>query len=330
MRLLVLGGTAWLSRLVAVDAVQRGHEVICAARGESGQVADGAQLVVVDRDRPGALEQLAGSRWDAVVDVTRRRSHARSALGSLASSTAYWLFVSTCSVYADHATPGQTADAPTLQPAGADVDELEMANYGVVKRACEVAVSEALPHRSLLLRPGLIVGPGDPTGRFAYWPHHAATAAELLVPGTPDDAVQLIDVRDLTAWIVTLAEEETTGILDGLGPAMTRAEFVDQVVQGVRANPRLTWVDDDFLTGHDVRPWMGERSIPLWIPGVEYAGFMARDVTRSLAAGLVVRPLAETARDTIAWLESTPGAEITGLTDDEHAAVLEAWARRPA
>jgi hypothetical protein len=150
-----------------------------------------------------------------------------------------------------------------------------------------------------------------------------------LVPGTPDDAVQLIDVRDLAAWIVALAERGTTGILDGVGPSTTRAEFVDQVVQGVRANPRLTWVDDDFLTGQDVRPWMGERSIPLWIPGVEYAGFMTRDVTRSLAAGLAVRPLAQTASDTLAWLESSPGAEITGLTSDEHAAVLEAWARRP-
>jgi nucleoside-diphosphate-sugar epimerase len=303
--------------------------VVCAARGVSGQVADGARLVVADRDRPDTLAILAGERWDAVVDVTRRRSHARSALGSLARSTAYWLFVSTCSVYADHATRGQTTDAPTLQPAGEDVDELDIENYGEVKRACEVAASGALPDRSLLLRPGLIVGPGDPTGRFSYWPHHAATAAELLVPGTPDDAVQLIDVRDLAAWIVALAERAATGVLDGVGPSTTRAEFVDQVVQGVRANPRLTWVDDDFLTGQDVRAWMGERSIPLWIPGVEYAGFMTRDVTRSLAAGLAVRPLAQTASDTLAWLESSPGAEITGLTSDEHAAVLEAWARRP-
>jgi 2'-hydroxyisoflavone reductase len=328
MRLLVLGGTAWFSRAVAAHAIERGHEVVCAARGDSGSAAAGTHLVRVDRDEPHALSRLAGEDWDSVVDVARRPSHARSAVATLGRSTNHWLYVSTVSVYADHRTPGQTEDAPTLAPAGSDVDESDMKWYGELKRACEVAVAEALPDRFLLLRPGLIVGPGDPSGRFAYWPHHALRARDLLVPGSPEDSIQLVDVRDLASWTVRLAEQQVTGVLNGIGPAMPRDAFVESVIGGVGSRPRRTWVSDNFLVEQDVQPWAGHRSIPLWIADEEWAGFMAHDVSAAIAAGLQLRPLADTARDTSAWMHETPEAEITGLTDVEHDEVLAAWHAR--
>lgn len=325
MKVLILGGTAWLSRQVAADALSRGHEVTCAARGESGPVAEGARLVAVDRDDPDALAGLAEEDgWEVIIDVTRRPSHARAALAALGDLAEHWIYVSTVSVYADHATPHQDVHAPTLDPAPADVDETDMGHYGELKRACELAVTDALPDRSLIVRPGLVVGPGDPSGRFAYWPHHVATAPELLVPGRPDDSVQLIDVRDLAAWIVRLAEDDALGVLDGLGPPVTREQFVQDVLAGVGTSPDLVWVDDEVLAEHGVQMWMGQRSIPLWAPGADYAGFMARDVLLSVDADLLVRPLADTARDTLAWLRQTPDAKVAGLTDSEHAEVIAA------
>ncbi|HET7326804.1 MAG TPA: NAD-dependent epimerase/dehydratase family protein [Nocardioidaceae bacterium] len=328
MNILVLGGTAWLSRQIAAEALSRGHDVTCAARGESGPVADGARLVTVDRDDPDALAELAEQEWEAVIDVTRRPSHARAAVAALADAAEHWTYISSVSVYADHATPHQDVSAPTLEPAPSDVDETDTSRYGELKRACEVAVTDALPDRSLVVRPGLVVGPGDPSGRFAYWPHHAAAAAELLVPGSPEDNVQLIDVRDLAAWVVTLAEDDVVGVLDGVGPPVSREQFVQEVLVGVDTSPALVWVEDEFLAEHGVQMWMGERSIPLWAPGPGYAGHMARDVLLSVDADLLVRPLSETARDTLLWLRENPDATVAGLTDTEHAELVAAAHRR--
>lgn len=324
MRFLVLGGTAWLSREIAVQAQEEGHDVVCAARGESGPVAEGAEWFQVDRDGPDALNELARQEWDSIIDVTRHPSHARAAVAALADSAEHWIYVSSISVYADYETQHQDVHAATVEPAPDDVDETDPTRYGELKRACEVAVTDALPDRSLVVRSGLIVGPGDPSGRFAYWPHHASTAPALLVPGRPDDDVQLIDVRDLAAWLVRLAEGEVVGTFDGVGPPMPREQFVHEVCSGVEAEPELVWVDEEFLSAHDVRMWSGERSIPLWVPYPAYAGMMARDVLISIDADLRVRLLAETARDTLAWLRETPDAPVTGLTDEQHADLIKA------
>ncbi|MDP9444031.1 MAG: reductase [Actinomycetota bacterium] len=328
MRMLVLGGTVFLSRAIAAAAVQRGHEVVCAARGIGGSVPEGVRHLRVDRADPAGLEPLADQRWDAVIDVARRPSWVRAAVAALGHRAGHWTFVSSGSVYADHATPELTADAAArLQPPPADADETALELYGELKVACEDIALENLGERLLIVRPGLVVGPGDPSGRFAYWPAHVAAADEVLAPGRPDDSVQMIDVRDLAAWHVRLAEDRVTGVLDGLAPATTRAAMLEAVCDGVGRRPPLTWVGQDFLLAHDVQPWMGERSIPLWLPLPEYAGFMARDVSASLAAGLAVRPLADTARDTGQWLRSAPDAPVTGLTLVEEADLLQCWHR---
>ncbi len=325
MKVLVLGGTLFLSYATAVQAVARGHEVTCAARGTSGPVPPGARHVPLDRDHPSwaALDQES---WDVVVDVARYPSWVREALESLGDRAAAWLFVSTCSVYADHSVPDQRADVSVLlPPAGADVDERDMRHYGELKVACEEAVRERFGDDALVVRPGLIVGPGDPSGRFAYWPHRLAESPTVIAPGEPDDPVQVIDVRDLARWLVEAVERGLSGVYDATGPVTRRGDVLAAVADGVGTEPALVWVPQEFLLDHGVEPWMGERSLPLWLPLPDYAGLLSRDVSPAVEAGLAVRPLRETARDTFEWMQQNPGANITGLTAAEHRDLLHRW-----
>jgi nucleoside-diphosphate-sugar epimerase len=332
MRLLVLGGTVFLGRAVARHAAAAGHDVTCAARGTGGTVADGVRFVRVDRDADGGLDALAGQEFDAVVDVARRQGHVRRALSALHDRVGHWVFVSTCSVYADNATAGQrAATAPLLPPApaGTDLDDADPEGYGRNKVACERAVIEAVGEdRAFLCRAGLIVGPEDPSGRFEYWVRRVARSGEVLAPGTPADQVQFVDVRDLAAWLVEAAGG-VAGTYDGMGAPMPMVDFLAGVAEGTGARPTFTWVDQDFLVEHGVGPWMGPRSLPLWLPLPAYAGFLTRDVAPALEAGLRTRPVAETARDTLAWLADQPDAvERCGLPAADEADLLRAWGRR--
>ena len=179
-----------------------------------------------------------------------------------------------------------------------------------------------------VVRPGLVVGPGDPSGRFTYWPRRLAAAGEVLAPGDPGDRAQVLDVRDLAAWLVRLAEQRREGTWDATGPSVPLGELLGEVAAGVGTTPSLTWLDQDFLADQGVDPWAGPGSVPLWLPRPAYDGMVAHDVVPSLEAGLDVRPLAETARDTLAWLEATPGAPVTGIDRDREAALLAAWHAR--
>jgi nucleoside-diphosphate-sugar epimerase len=321
MRILVLGGTVFLSRAVAVEAVARGHEVVCACRGTSGPVPDGAEHVPLDRGTGDWPAALAG--FDAVVDVSRTPSHVRSAIAALPD--AHWVFVSTCSVYADHRALGGTPETtPLLDAITEDVDWTSSPEaYGGMKVACERIVQDGAA-TSAVLRPGLIAGPGDPSGRFTYWPVRLAEPGPVLAPPA-DDVVQTIDVRDLAAWVVHAAETRLRGVYDGVGAATLRADFLTEVARGVTdTEPDFAWSDEEFLAAQDVAPWHGPRSLPVWVPGADDRGFMAHDVAPSLAAGLRLRPLADTARDTLAWVRSDPDAVVTGLTLHEEREVLAA------
>jgi 2'-hydroxyisoflavone reductase len=325
MKVLVLGGTLFLSYATAAQAVARGHEVTCAARGASGPVPPGARHVPLDRETP-SWSALTQESWDVVVDVARYPSWVRAAVDALGDRARSWLFVSTCSVYADHSTPDQRAETSALlPPAGPDVDERDMSRYGELKVACEQVVRDRFGDRALVVRPGLIVGPGDPSGRFTYWPHRLAESPTVLAPGEPDDPVQVIDVRDLARWLVDCVERGLTGVYDATGPVTKRGDVLAAVADGTGTEPKLVWVPQEFLLDHGVEPWMGERSLPLWLPLPEYAGLLSRDVGPAVAAGLVVRPLEETARDTFDWLQQNPGANITGLTAAEHRDLLHRW-----
>jgi nucleoside-diphosphate-sugar epimerase len=334
MRLLVLGGTAFLGRAVARHARDAGHDVTCAARGRGGPPAAGVRFVRVDRAAAGGLAGLAGERFDAVVDVARLPSHVAAAVAALGDRVRHWVYVSTCSVYADDATPNQlAAAAPVLPPAppGTDLDDADPEGYGRNKLACERAVIGAVgADRAMLCRAGLIVGPEDPSGRFEYWVRRVARGGEVLAPGRPSDPVQLVDVRDLAGWLVQAAATGLAGTYDGMGPPMPRADFLAALAAGARVEPVFTWVDQEFLVEREVRPWMGPRSLPLWLPLPGYAGFLTRDPAPSLAAGLRLRPLPETAADTGAWLAGQPDAvDRCGLTAVDEADVLRQWHGRP-
>lgn len=325
MKLLVLGGSVFLSKAVAEDAVRRGHDVTCANRGTSGSVPDGAALVAWDRSQPAPAE--LGDDFDAVVDVGRYPSWTRTAVAAF--PRAHWVFVSTVNVYSDESTPGgRPGTLPLRDPLHDDVDlAVDMEAYGPMKVACEEIV-RAGAASTTVIRPGLIVGPGDPSGRFSYWPARMADGGPVLAPGRPEDSTQVIDVHDLASWIVDAAASGLVGDYDGVGRATTMGAVLTEIAEGCGAEVELTWVPQEFLTEQGVEPWAGPDSLPLWLPRPEYDGMTAHDATPSYDAGLVTRPVADTARETLAWLQATPDAKVTGISREREAEVLAAWRDR--
>ncbi|MFI6183165.1 NAD-dependent epimerase/dehydratase family protein [Nonomuraea sp. NPDC051191] len=314
MRTLVLGGTRFLSREIARQARDRGHEVVCAARGLAGDPPPGVEFVRVDRAEDGGLAPVKGA-FDLVIDVARHPSQVRRAVTELAGRAGHWTFVSTCSVYADATRVTQVLH----DPLPGDADEGDPENYGPAKVACEQIVGADALH----VRAGLIVGPEDLSDRFTYWVERLARGGPVLAPGSPGDLVQFVDVRDLAAWTLDAAQAGLTGPYDGISMPFGRGEMLARIAEGLEVEPELVWAGQEFLTEHKVEPWMGPRSLPLWLPLPEYAGFMTRDTSATVAAGLRIRPVADTARDTLAWLRDS-GHTVTrsGLTAEEEAGLL--------
>ena len=334
MRFLILGGTAWLGSTIATAAMHHGHKVTCLARGESGDVPDGIRLVRGDRDRPGAYAAVAVEDWDVVVDVSRQPGQVASAVAALRERAGSYTFVSSGNVYSDAATLGQDENAALL---GALADGVlgSMENYGEAKVACEHLVQGGFgAERSLIARAGLIGGPGDVSDRSGYWPMRfsepAAADGSVLVPEVPGLFSQLIDVRDLAEWIVDAAEDRTTGVFNTTGETVSLAEHL-AVARGVAGHTGpIVGADPHWLLDHGVEPWSGPRSLPLWLPVPDYAGFTARDSSAARAAGLVTRPLADTLADTLYWerLRVQQGPRRAGLTDVDELALLTELAGR--
>lgn len=329
----MLGGTAFLSRAVAEEAVRRGHEVVCACRAASGPVPQGAGHVALDRSGAGPAEvrDAVGVGWDVVVDVARQPGWVRASVAALPD--AHHVLVSTISVYSDTATRGGgpatlalheplRSDEGTGDPADAD----PAAAYGRRKVACEEAVAEAAGH--WVVRPGLLVGPDDPSGRYPTWVRRlldSAPGERVLAPGDPDDPCQVLDARDLADWLVDGAERRSTGVVDAVGPPTTRAEALAAVARAVGATPTWVWADTAFLLERGVAPWSGPGSLPLWLPP-DLAGILAHDDAPARAGGLRVRPAEETAADTAVWLSTGPDVTLGGLEGSEEAALLTALA----
>lgn len=320
-RWLVLGGTAWLGRAVAREALARGHDVTCLARGESGPAPDGVRRVPADRDAPDAYADLEGP-WDAVVDVARQPGHVRRAIAALGADAAHWTFVSTGNVYADLSGPLHEDDP--LRAAAA-TDTVDPEHYGEGKVACEQAV---LAHPApLVLRSGLLVGPGDPSDRFGYWPARLAAAGEedVLVPDPPGAACQVVDVRDVARFVVDAPERGVTGVMNLSGEGRPLGEVLLEVARLVGHGGRLVPAGTDRLAELDVRPWSGERSLPLWLPD-GYGGMLRMDTSRVEAAGLVRRPFEETVADVLVdeRARGLDRARAAGLTRADELAVLAA------
>ena len=300
-----------------MDALARGHEVTIFTRGETNpELFPEAEKLRGDRD--GNLETLRGREWDAVVDTSGYYPRiVEQSVELLRDAVPHYLFVSSVSAYADLGAPPRE-DSPTSQLTDEMTESLEF--YGPLKAECERAVQRAYGPRATIVRPGLIVGPHDPTGRFTYWPHRIAHGGDVLAPEPRSKLVQLIDVRDLGAWLVTLAEDRTTGAFNAVSPTLTMERLLETVRATVNPDARLVWVEPSFLLDREVGEWM---ELPLWIVDPQFGGMLEADVSSAVAAGLELRHLEETARDTLAQAQMT---ETAGLSPERERELLDAWA----
>ncbi len=303
MALLVLGGTVFLGRHVVEAALRGGHDVTIFSRGLT-QPDLFPEVRKLCGDRDGDLGPLMKGRWDAVIDTCGFVP--RVVEKSMKLRTDRYVFVSTVSVYRDLST-APTEDSPTLPaPDHEDVGK----GYGALKAACEEVVRSAYGERSVVVRPGLLGGPHDPTGRFSYWPSRFAEGGRVLAPLPREAPTAVLDVRDLAAWLVDLATGHERGTFNAVGLPRTRESFLDTVRAEVGAAAEVAWVEPERLT--DVTPW---SELPLWLPDPEQAGMMAILPERAVNAGLKHRPLAQTVRDTLSWaqtLEGPPPRQVDG------------------
>ena len=317
----MLGGTAWLGHTVALEALRRGHDVTCLARGSS-EPPPGATFVTADRDLDDGLAAVADETWDAVVDVTRHPGHARRAVRDLAAR--HRVLVSTGNVYARFDALEQPEDSALRDPLDGDL-MTDMEVYGEAKVACENAVRDA-GGTVTIVRSGLIGGPGDWSGRTGYWPWRFAhpVGERVVVPDELDFPCAIVDVRDLAAWLVTVAERRLEGTFNATGPTTSLAEVLAVAARVAGSTAEPLPVGRDLLAELGVGAWMGPASLPLWIDDPDWRGFATMDTSRSRAAGLVTRPLEQTLRDTLTFEETRAVPRRAGLSDDDERRVQEA------
>ncbi|MET3953082.1 NAD-dependent epimerase/dehydratase family protein [Arthrobacter sp. UYEF36] len=305
MRILVLGGTAFLSAEIVRQALAAGHDVTCLARGTTSAPPDGATWLRADRSEGAAAYSAAcegaasDGAWDAVVDVSRDPGQAREALEALAGSARHWTFISSCSVYADHSVAGAAETAARLPPL-APGTELSAGNYGEAKAAIEDWTTELAGDKAHICRAGLIGGPGDGSDRYGYWPaRFARDPGAVLVPDIPTDATQIIDVRDLAAWTLTAAQNGTTGVMNAVGEPVLFAAYLEESRRLAGGSAEVVAAPADWLVSHGANYWAGPDSLPLWLPP-DHGGFATRSNAAATAAGLRTRPWTDTLRDTLA------------------------------
>jgi 2'-hydroxyisoflavone reductase len=328
VRILILGGTVFLGRALVEAALEWGHTLTLFNRGKSNPdlFPDVEQL---HGDRAADLSVLADRPWDAVIDTSGYVPRSvRQSAELLARAVDHYTFVSSLSVYADTSQAGVDETAPVGTLADPSVEQVTGDTYGPLKASCEQAVEQALPGRALIIRPGLIVGPHDPTDRFTYWPHRVAQGGEVLSPGRPARPIQFIDVRDLAEWIIRLVEAQQTGIYNAGHSA--RSVTMEQLLETCQtisvSDATFTWVSEQFLRENQVGEWI---EMPLWVPEADpaNAGFFAFDCRKAIAAGLTFRLLQQTVRATLDWDATRPGEHAwrAGVTREREAELLQVW-----
>ena len=321
MKILVLGGTRFLGRAFVDAAVARGHELTLFNRGRTNpELFPEAEKIRGDREQD--LSALGGRSWDAVVDVaTFLPRVARVSVAALADTCDRYVYISSISVYASFERP------PVEGAALAETDSTEetIENYGAFKAQCERIVEDAFGERALIVRPGLIVGPHDPTDRFTYWPRRVAEGGEVLAPGSPDDPVQFVDVRDLGAWILNMVETEGSGVYNATGPPLPFGRFLEETRDALDSDATFAWIPTQALLEAGVEPW---TELPLWLPS-DARAMQEADVSRAVAAGLTFRPVAETVCDTVEWdrAREIPRADGAWLARDRERTLLSGMQR---
>lgn len=332
MRVLILGGTAFLGPSIVEHALERGHEVTLFNRGRTRPELF-AHLEQLRGDRDGDLEALKRRTWDVVIDTSGYTPRiVRDSATLLADKVRQYIFISSVSVYASNAQPNMNEDAPVGTLDDPTIEQVTGATFGPLKALCEQAAEAAMPGRVTNIRPGLIVGKRDGTDRFTYWTARIDRGGDVLCPGDGNDPVQIIDVMDLGKWIVHVAENNTTGVFNALGPkGGMPMQTMLKACQDVTDNAsNLVWVDAEFLAQHGVRAW---SDMPVWVPAIgDSRGFGTRSCDRAVAAGLTFSPIRETCAQTLEWFKSLPEDRQrnlrAGISAERETEVLKAWRAR--
>ena len=326
MRILIIGGTRFLGRHLVESALAHSHDVTLFNRGKSNPGLF-PQLETILGDREKDVDKLAGRIWDAVIDVAGYFPRiVRLSADVLKENVARYVFISTISVYDNFKKVGINELDPVGKIADETVEEITGETYGPLKALCEQVVQDIYGERALIVRPGLIVGPHDPTDRFTYWPVRVARGGDVLAPQKPEAAIQVIDVRDLSDFIIKLIQDAASGVYNATGPdyELTIGKLLEVSKQVSNSNADFKWASVDVLNQNKVEAW---SDMPTWVPDDEEGvGFSRIDVSKAIGAGLRFRPLEETVRDTLAWAQTRPADHEwrAGLTAEREAQVLAA------
>jgi 2'-hydroxyisoflavone reductase len=336
LRILILGGTGFTGPFQVSYALSRGHQVTVFNRGRThpGELPKEAEQLIGDRN--GKLDALKGRTWDVCIDnPTTLPVWVRDAAQVLQGNVDRYVFISTISVYADTSKPEMDENAPLAKYTGADAMKETNATmrannfalYGPLKAVSEAEAEKWFPGKTLIIRPGYIVGPGDESDRFTYWPIRVARGGEVLAPGTTADPIQIIDARDLAEWTIRMVEQGSTGPFNAVGPKskLTMGRMLAAIKKTTNSDARFTWVDADFLTSQKVID-----DIPIWSsPKGSEIGYELMNINKAVRKGLTFRPLSDTTRATLDWFRKQPAdrqAKIkAGLKPEREAELLAAW-----
>ena len=329
MKILVIGGTRFLGYYIVKSALRAGHDVTIFNRGVSSkEVPDRVKFIKGDRTKKSDIEKLTKQNWDLVIDTCGYVPDDIELLaGILKNNIDKYLFVSSISVYDSNQRNGSvTEDAPVLKlPIDADPNERTFQYYGEKKALCEKKVIHYFGDNSIIIRPGLIVGPRDQTYRFPYWVERVSEGGQILAPGNQDASVQVIDVRDLADWIIKLGKNDKTGIYNATGPEeiMTFQSFFEECRKILNMECSFTWVDEKFLLEKEVGEWI---EIPLWL-SEENSELFDADFSKAINTGLTFRPISETIQDTYDWFKDFEKEDFRSkaLTREKEKQLLEDW-----
>jgi 2'-hydroxyisoflavone reductase len=328
VHILIIGGTVFLGRHLVEAALAAGHTLTLFNRGQHNPELF-PEVEKLRGDRDGDHSALAGRRFDAAIDTSGYIPRAvRTAAELLAPNVGHYTFISTISVYPTYDQIGIDEDATLGTLDDPATEQVTGETYGPLKALCERAAEAAMPGRTLIVRPGLIVGPHDPTDRFTYWPARVARGGPFVAPEHPGYLTQFIDVRDLAEWTLRMVEAGRTGVYNATGPAqpLPLGDLLEACRAASGSDAAPVWVSAEQLQAHAVQPWM---ELPLWLPDTpEYAGFSQVSVARAVAAGLSFRPLADTVAATLSWASSRPADHQwrAGLPPEKEAKILAALA----